>query len=134
MIFKDSEYIKLCEFDDEGDIRFTKELIELFKGHSGFIRPFVSQLVCGWGSENATILDYFGSDENDNDKYDGSATGKIGVNLELCELDSFKDRAGFTFDAEWYVDIIKSRLVSISLPPKVIKEYVGAIKKKLGRK
>ena len=128
MIFPDEKYIQLCEFDDVGEIRFTKELLDFTKDFPG-LRRFIAQLVSHWGPEYATMLDYFGPDDLESDKYTGLDTDPFDVVEDRPELWSYKDLATFQIDAEFYRDIMRAKLVSIKLPERLIKEYIKVANK-----
>jgi hypothetical protein len=128
MIYKDEQLIQIAEFDDAGEIRFTKELLEATKDLPG-VRKFVSQLVSHWGPEYATMLDYFGPEDSETDKYTGLDTDPFDCREDICDLWDYKDLATFQLNSEFYRDIMRAKLVSIKLPERLIKEYIKAANK-----
>lgn len=123
MIYKDEKYIQLCEFDEQGEIKFTQEILELTKSFMG-LRKFVSQLISHWGEEFTTMLDYFGPDDSEADKYTGLDTDVFDIQVDIPELWEYKELAGPNLDSEFYRDIMRSKLVSIKLPERLIKQYI----------
>lgn len=128
MIYKDEAWVQLCEFDDQGEIRFTKEVLELTKDFPG-LRRFTAQLISHWGAEFETMLDYFGPDDADADKYSGIDGEPMSVREDICELWSYKDLTLPGLNAEWYQDVMCAKLVSIKLPERLIREYIKVANK-----
>ena len=129
MISPDEVFIQLCEFDDSGEIKFTSEYLNATKDFP-HARKFASYLITHWeGGGMSTMLDYFGPDDGENDKYTGLDTDPFDVRLDVCELWDYKDLAFPGLNAEWYADIVRAKLVSIRLPERLIKEYVKAANK-----
>ena len=129
MIYKDDKWVQLCEFDDDGEIRFTAEYLEATKDFP-HARKFASYIITHWeGDGMSTMLDYFGPDDGEVDRFDGIDGHAMGLREEVAELWSYKDIAVPGLDAEWYLDILRSKLVSSRLPERLIKEYVKAANK-----
>jgi len=128
MIFKDEKLIQLCEFDEQGEIRFTKELLDATKDFTE-IRKFASQLISHWGLEYIRLLDYFGPDDAKEDKFSCIDGEPMDIRDDIPDLYSYKELAAPGLDGEWYRDIMRAKLVSIKLPERLIKEYIKAVKK-----
>ena len=129
MISKDERYIQLAEFDDTGELRFTAEYLKATKDFP-HARKFASYLITHWeGDGMSTMLDYFGPDDGEQDKYSGIDGEGMDVRPDICELWDYKDLAVPGLDAEWYADVLRSKLASIRLPERLIKEYVKAANK-----
>jgi hypothetical protein len=123
MIYKDDKYVQLCEFDPEGEIRFTQEFLAITKAFPG-TRKLASQLITHWGPEFAGFLDYFGPDDAESDKYTGIDGEPMSCRTDVCDLWEYKELAFDGLDAEWYHDVLMSKLVTIKLPERLILEYV----------
>lgn len=121
MIFKDEMWIQICCLDDDGNIHFSKEILELTKDIC-CLRKFVSQLISHWDKTLSSLLDNF-----DDDNF---GTNTIEENLDIrddiCDLWEYKDLALPGLDSCWYRDIARAKLVSIKIPVRLIKEYVNA--------
>jgi hypothetical protein len=129
MIYPDEQYIQIAEFDDKGEIRFTKELLEATKDFPG-VRKFVARLITHWeGDTLDTILDYFGPDDREEDIYSGIDGDPMSVRVDIPDLWSYKDLPIPGLDSEWYQDVMLAKLVSIKLPERLIKAYVKAANK-----
>ena len=129
MISSDEKLISICEFDEENEIRFTKEYLNLMEG-TNKARPFAAQLISWWGVENMqTLLDYFGPDDEEMDKYSGIDGAPMDIRTDLTDLMEYKDLALPDLDGEWYRDVLRSKLITLKFPERIIKEYVKAAKK-----
>jgi hypothetical protein len=128
MIFKDERYVQICELDADGEIRFAPEFLELTKDFPG-IRKFTAHLVSHWDPEYATMLDYFGPDDSEADKYTGIDGDPMDVREDVADLWSYKGIPFDGLDAEWYRDVMRAKLVTTKIPERLIKEYIKASNK-----
>jgi len=129
MIFPDDKYIAICKFDENNEICFTPEYLALTRD-SGNARSFAAHLITWWEGENMqTILDYFGPEDEEMDKYSGIDGAAMNVRPDICDLMEYKDMAVPGLDSDWHQDILRSKLITIKLPERLIKEYVKAVKK-----
>jgi hypothetical protein len=128
MIYKDEQYIQLCEFDDTGEIKFTREFLAATKDFPG-IRKLTAHLISHWDPEYTTMLDYFGPDDSESDKYTGIDGDPMDVREDITDLWSYKGIPFDGLDSEWYRDVMRAKLISIKLPERLIKEYVKAANK-----
>jgi len=129
MIYPDDKYISVCKFDDDNDIIFTDEYLALMKD-TGNARSFAARLISWWEGENLqTLLDYFGPDDEEMDRFDGIDGHKMDLRQDLTDLMEYKDLALPGLDSEWHRDILRSKLITLKLPEKLIKEYVKVAKK-----
>jgi hypothetical protein len=129
MIFKDEECVQVAEIGNDGEIRFTKEMLELTNNFPG-LRKFVARLISHWeGDMLDTMLDYFGSDEAEGDQYSGIDGEPMSVRTDIPDLWSYKDLPIPGLSSEWYQDIMLAKLVSIKIPERLIKEYIKASNK-----
>jgi hypothetical protein len=123
VIYKDDKYVQLCEFDEAGEIRFTKEFLALTKTFPG-TRKLASQLITHWGPEFAGFLDYFGPPDAEEDKYSGIDGEPMDVKEDMCDLWEYKELAFDGLDAEWYRDVLRAKLVTLKLPERLLLEYL----------
>ena len=129
MIHKDEPMIAICKFNEAGEICFTAEYLELMKDVGG-ARAFASRLISWWEGEGmGSLLDYFGPDDEENDKYSGIDGEGMDVRGDICDLMEYKDLCCAGLDSEWHRDLLRAKLVSIRLPVKLVKAYVKAAKK-----
>lgn len=128
MIFKDEKYVQLAELDSDGDIVFTKEVMDLTKNFAG-LRRFVAQLISHWGPEYAGMLDYFGSNDLDADSFSGIDGEKMDVREDVADVWSYRDLAAPDLETEWYRDMMRAKLISIRIPERLIKDYIKAASK-----
>lgn len=126
MIYKDSEWISICEFKD-GEICFSEEYINIMKPVGGHIRTFASQLISHWDSmtEFKDLLNYFGPDDLDEDVYSGIDGDPMDVRDDIPELWEIRDIPLNGLTTEWHRDILRAKLVTIKLPKNLLLEYVA---------
>jgi hypothetical protein len=131
MIRSDEEWISICRLDDDNDLCFTEEYLSITKGLSGHSRKFASQLISHWLPEFCGLLDYFGPSDEENDKFSGIDGEKMDIRADIMDVWEYKDLPLPGLDAEWHSDILRSKLVTIKLPRRLIEKYMAAAKKKL---
>lgn len=130
MIFPDDKWIQICKFDENNEICFTDEYLQLTKELGGGSRKFAAHLITHWDGENLqNILDYFGPEDQEVDKYDGIDGHPMDVREDTTDLWSYYGKPHDGLDGEWYRDVLRSKLVTLKLPERVIKEYVKIVKK-----
>lgn len=129
MICKDEKWVNICELDEDNDLRFTKEYLDIMKDVSSKARSFAAKISTHFGVENLqTLLDYFGPEDEEMDRFSGIDGEKMDVREDLCDLMDYNDLAGSGLGGEWYRDCIRSKLISIRIPERLIKEYVKIAK------
>lgn len=124
MIYSDDEWVQLCKLDDDSEICFTEEYLELMEEIPGDARPFASQLISHWGIEHKTLLDYFGDPDLPDDQYSGLDGEPMDVHADKMDLLEYYAPVCDGLDAEWYGDMYRAKLLSIKLPKRLIKEYI----------
>jgi hypothetical protein len=129
MISIDENWIQICEFNKEGEIKFTKEYLDLTSEIGYGARRFAAHLITHWNEEFQTILDYFGSDDSENDKFSGIDGEPMDVREDITDLWEYYGKPYEGLEAEWYRDILRSKLVTIKLPERLIKNYVKIVNK-----
>ena len=134
MIYKDDEWISICEFDAENEICFTKEYLELTKCLGWGARKFAAHLITHWDLEFQTMLDYFGSPDEETDKYSCVDGEPMNVKEDVTDLWEYYGKPYEGLEGEWYRDILRSKLITIRLPKRLIKTYVDVAKKAIGAK
>lgn len=131
MIVPDEKWVKICEFDDEGEICFTQEYLDLTSEFSGGARRFAAHLITHWDDEHQSILDYFGSDEQEEDTYSGIDGEPMDVREDVTDLWEYYGKPYDGLEGEWYRDVLRSKLVTLQLPERIIKEYVKVANKSI---
>jgi len=129
MIAKDEECVNICELDNDGEICFTQEYLEL-AGELGWgARKFAAHLISHWTNDFQSLLDYFGPDEDEDDKYTGIDGDPMDVKEDVTDLWEYYGHPYDGLEGEWYRDILRSKLISIRLPKRLIRDYVNIAKK-----
>lgn len=132
MIFPDEEkWVPICKTDEDGEICFTSEYLDLTKDLGWEARRFVSHLITHWTPEFQDMLDYFGSDEDEEDKYSGVDGEPMDVREDKTDVWEYEGMPRDGLDAEWYRDVLRCKLLTLKLPERIIKEYVRVTKKDL---
>lgn len=132
MIFPDEEkWVSICKTDSDNEICFTEEYLAL-TGELGWeARRFAAHLITHWAPEFQSMLDYFGSDEEDKDKYSGIDGEPMDVREDVTDLWEYYGIPHDGLDGEWYRDVLRAKLLTIKLPERIIKEYVKTVKKEI---
>lgn len=129
MISKDEEWVSICKQDDDGEICFTDEYLEL-TGELGWgARKFAAHLITHWDLEFQTILDYFGPDELEEDLYSGIDGEPMDVREDVTDLWEYYGKPYDGLEGEWYRDVLRSKLITLKLPKRLITEYVKIAQK-----
>lgn len=131
MIASDEEWVSICELDENNEICFTKKYLELTSDLGGEARKFASYLITHWNLEFQTLLDYFGPPDASEDLYSGIDGEPMDVREDVTDLWEYY---GIPFDGlegEWYRDVLRSKLITLKLPARLIKEYVKIAKKEM---
>ena len=130
MITKDEVMVSICELDTDGEIIFTSEYLKLFKGLNNEARKFAALLITQWSGEYHNILDYFGPEDQDQDKYDGIDGNPMDVREDITDLWEYYAKP-YDLPAEWFRDVLRSKLITIKLPKRLIEQYVKVAKKEM---
>jgi hypothetical protein len=133
MIYSGDEWVAICKFDSNGDIRFTDEYLELTKIIGNGARRFAAYLITHWDTQFQNMLDYFGPDDATEDRYTGTLNGALDVRHDITDLWEYYGKPIKGLDAEWYRDILRSKLVTLKFPKRLIEQYVKLEKKNIGR-
>lgn len=131
MIVSDEEWVSFCKLDDENEICFTDEYLEIMSDIGGNARSFVSQLISDWGDENKTLLDYFGNPDLEEDEYDGIDGNPMDIREDKMDLLEYYGKPIDGLEAEWFRDVLRAKLLTMKLPKRVLAEYVKVAKKEL---
>jgi hypothetical protein len=129
MIFPDEDWVNICKFDDNGEICFTEEYLDLTSDLGPGSRRFAAHLITHWNDDFQNILDYFGPDEDEEDRYSGIDGEPMDVREDITDLWEYYGKPYDGLEGEWYRDVLRSKLITIKLPKRVIKEYVKIAKK-----
>lgn len=129
MILQDENYVQMCEFTDIGEIQFTSAWLESTKELGGHTRTFAAQLIAGWDSQMSRVLDYYGPCEDENDRYTGINGKPMDVREDIPCTWEYANIPISGITTEWHRDIMRSKLVSLKIPERLIKQYVKIFKK-----
>jgi hypothetical protein len=134
MIYKDDKVIQLCKLDAQGEIVFTPKYLEATKELGPGARQFACYLITYFAPEFKSLLDYFCPDDSQEDKYSGEDGTPMDVREDLTDLWAYRDPLKLDLDGEWHRDILRSKLISIKIPERLIKEYVKRhLERKFGK-
>ena len=123
------EWVKIALFDKNKDIRFTPEYLELTKELGGERRRLAAFLISHWDQSLGSMLDYFGPDELEVDLYTGIDGEAMDVRDDIPDLWEYKEIPIAGLSAEFYKDIMRAKLVTLSLPVKCVTQYIKAFNK-----
>jgi len=126
MIVSDEELVQMCELDEDGEICFTKEYLSLTDGLGWGARRFAAHFITHWTSEFQNMLDYFGPDDEEEDKYSGVDGEPMDVREDVTDLWEFKEIPFDGLDSEWHRDVLRAKLVFTKIPRRLIVRYVKA--------
>lgn len=129
MIASDEEWVSICRLDEDQEICFTDEYLALIGDLGWGARKFAAHLITHWTAEFQTMLDFFGPDDEEQDRYSGINGEPMDVREDITDLWEYYGIPYDGLDAEWYRDILRAKLLSIKLPVRLIKEYVEVAKK-----
>lgn len=125
MIYKDSNWINICKFNNTNEIIFTDDFLKATRSLGGKRRAFACQLITHWeGDDLKKLLDYFGPEEEENDLYSGVDGEPMDIDECLMDIWEYKEICGLEMEAEWYRDILRAKLLSIKIPKKLIDAYI----------
>ena len=125
---KTEEWVKLAEMGDDNEIRFTKEWMDITQDLCGERRRFTSLLITHWDLSLASMLDYFGPDELEKDLYTGVDGEPMDVREDIPSLWEYKEMPFEGLSSEWYRDVMRAKLITLSLPVRLVNEYAKAYK------
>jgi len=128
MIAPDEEWVNLCKFDSENEICFTDEYLALTKELGWGARKFAAHLITHWDLDHQHLLDYFGPEDDEEDKYSGIDGEPMDVKEDVTDLWEYYGVPYDGLEGEWYRDILRSKLVTMKLPKRLITEYVKIAK------
>ena len=128
MIASDEEWVSICKLDDNQEICFTDEYLEITNELGWGARKFAAHLITHWTLEFQSMLDYFGPDDAEQDLYSGIDGEPMDVKEDVTDLWEYYGMPYDGLDGEWYRDVLRAKLLTIKLPKRLIKEYVKVAK------
>ncbi len=131
MIASDEEWVSICKLDDDNEICFTGEYLEIMVDIGGDARNFASQLITDWGDENTTLLDYFGNPDLEEDEYSGIDGEAMDIREDKMDLLEYYGKPVNGLEAEWFRDVLRAKLLTMKLPKRLLIEYVKVAKKEM---
>ena len=132
MIGTEEEWIALCEMDENGEICFTQEYLDVIGDLGGGARKFASHMISHWDLELQSLLDYFGPPDLEEDLYSGIDGEAMDVREDICDVWEYYDALCPNLEADWYRDILRAKLLTIKIPKRLINEYIKAVKENEG--
>lgn len=129
MITSDEEWVSICELDDQGEICFTDEYLEVTSEIGWGARKFAAHLITHWTLEFQSLLDYFGPVDAEEDLYSGVDGEPMDVKEDITDLWEYYEIPFGGLEGEWYRDVLRAKLLTIKLPKRLVVEYVEAAKK-----
>jgi hypothetical protein len=133
MIASDEEWVSICKLDDNSEICFTDEYLELTSEIGWGARKFASHLITHWTLEFQSLLDYFGPEDTEEDMYSGIDGEPMDVKEDVTDLWEYYAIPYDGLEGEWYRDVLRSKLLTMKLPKRLITDYVKVAKKEILR-
>lgn len=129
MLSSNEEWVNICELDEQNEIKFTDEYLEL-TGELGWgARKFASHLITHWTVDFQSMLDYFGPPDAEEDMYSGIDGEPMDVKEDVTDLWEYYGQPYDGLEGEWYRDVLRAKLITLKLPKRLITEYVKVAKK-----
>jgi hypothetical protein len=128
MLYKDEEYIQLCELGEDSEIRFTQQWLDATRELGAATRTFAAHLITHWAPEFSRMLDYFGPDDAEVDTFTGVNGDPMDVREDIPYTWEYIELPFSGLTCEWYRDIMRCKLVSLKVPARLIKQYIKAYK------
>jgi len=126
--FDTTDWVQICYVNEENEICFTEQYLELTGCLGWGARKFAAHLITHWEPKFQNILDYFGPEDAEEDWYSGIDGEPMDVGWILPELWECHDIPVKGLDSDWYRDIMRAKLISLKIPEKLIRQYVSIVK------
>lgn len=143
-ISRNDDWIQVAALNERDAIFFTPEFLEVMGELGWEAKAFVGHLLGLWYDPFEHTLDYFGSAKVTKDQPGSFKTGDFEEPLDVVEYwatiwagkgkfgsPTHEAGTGLGLGAEWYRDVLRSKLVSIRLPKRLMVEYREALKRVL---
>jgi hypothetical protein len=140
-ISKNDEWIQVAALGDRDEIFFTPEFLATMGELGWEAKAFVGHLLGLWYDPFEHTLDYWGDAKATKDQ-PGEFTGDLEGPQDVVEYwamiwagkgkeesPTHEAGTGLGLGPDWYRDVLRSKLVSIRLPKRLLVEYRQALKK-----
>lgn len=141
---RNEDWIQIAALNERDEILFTSDFLDVMGDLGWEAKAFVGHLLGLWFDPFEHTLDYFGGAKVTLDQPGTFKSGGLREPLDVVEywattwvekgsFDSPTHEAGtgLGLGPDWYRDILRSKLVSIRLPKRLLVEYREALKKQL---
>lgn len=142
-ISRNDTWIRIAALNERDEILFAPEFLELMGELGWEAKAFVGHLLGLWYDPFEHLLDYWGDAKATKDQ-PGARTGGLEGPQDVVEYwasvwarkgkgesPTHEAGTGLGLSPEWYRDVLRSKLVSIRLPNRLMVEYRQALKKTL---
>jgi hypothetical protein len=140
---RDEDWIRIAALNERDEILFTPEFLEVMDELGWEAKAFVGHLLGLWYDPFEHVLDYWGDAKATKDQ-PGKFTGDLDGAQDVVEYwttmwaEKGKEESpthqagtGLGLGPDWYRDVLRSKLVSIRLPKRLMVEYREALKRVL---
>jgi hypothetical protein len=136
-ISNNEEWVQIAYFDDQDQIRFTQEYIDLMGDLGWGAKAFVGHLLGLWYDPFEHMLDYSsGEAEFTQDQPGEFDRNSLDEPQDVVEYWAERWRrngnhhepaqdagTGLNLGVEWYRDVLRAKLVTLRLPKRLLVEY-----------
>ncbi len=141
-ISRNDDWVRIAALNERDEIIFTREFLDVVGDLGWEAKAFVGHLLGLWYDPFEHTLDYFGGAKVTLDQPGTFKSGRLDEPLDVVEYwattwagkgkeesPTHKAGTGLGLGPDWYRDVLRSKLVSIRLPKRLLVEYREAIKK-----
>jgi hypothetical protein len=142
-VSRNDEWIRIAALNEREEICFTPEFLGVMGELGWEAKAFVGHLLGLWYDPFEHTLDYWGDAKVTRDQ-PGTFTGDLQGPQDVVEYwatiwagkgkeesPTHKAGTGLGLGPDWYRDVLRSKLVSIQVPKRLLVEYREALKKML---
>lgn len=140
-ISRNDQWIRIAALNERDEISFTPEFLGVMGELGWEAKAFVGHVLGLWYDPFEHMLDYWG-DSNLTRDQPGEFTGDLEGPQDVVEYwattwagkekeasPTHEAGTGLGLEPDWYRDVLRSKLVSIRIPKRLLVEYREAIKK-----
>jgi hypothetical protein len=140
-ISRNEDWIQIAALNERDEILFTPQFLEVMGEIGWEAKAFAGHLLGLWYDPFEHTLDYWGDAKVTKDQ-PGALTGDLEGAQDVVEYwatiwagkgkeesPTHEAGTGLGLRPEWYRDVLRSKLVSIRLPKRLMMEYREALKK-----
>jgi len=143
-ISQKDEWVQIAALNERDEILFTPEFLGTMGELGWEAKAFVGHLLGLWYDPFEHVLDYFSGQAKETADQPGNCDGDLHGRQDVVEYwaktwaekgkfhkPSHEAGAGLGLGPDWYRDVLRSKLVSLRLPKRLLVEYREALKKVL---